>query len=192
MYKLNDVLKLKQKIRESNAAPEVVSEESYLRAKANLDTMFINNEKDAFLFYASLNLLNTYVKQNKDKISYAFKEDVKSGFDSIIVNKIKDATYCYDPAEKVLIINIKGMQFSFHNVTPSAKMNFARMFEKRLDRPYYAEQKWEGLRLQPVAETLFKYANNLEGLSNESLVGNLKDYQNERVAEYQKNNTLNM
>ena len=181
MYRLEDAEKLKEKFRQNTAEPEVVSEESFVRARANIDTMFILNEKDAFLFYASLNLLNTYVKQNKNKISYGFKEHVKSAFDSIIMNKIK-AEYFYDNQEKVLIVNIQGVQFSFHNVEPSAKMTFARLFENKLDHKYYQPQQWEGLRLQPVAETLFKYANNLEGLSNESLVGNLKEYQDERVA----------
>lgn len=188
MYKIEDVKKLKEKFRQSNLEPEKISEESYKRARANIDTMFILNEQDAFLFYASLNLLNTYVKQNKDKISYGFKEHVKSAFDSIIMNKI-NASYYYDSKEKVLIVNICGVQFSFHNVEPSAKMYFAKNFENKLTIKHYQPQEWEGLRLQPVAETLFKFANNLSGLSNQSLVGNLKEYQDECVNRQEQANT---
>ena len=86
-----------------------------------------------------------------------------------------------------MIVNINDLQFSFHNVEPSPKMVFAKQFQHKLSMPFYKEQQWEGVRLQPVAESLFKFANNMEGLSNESIVGNLKEYQNECVQmEYQK------
>lgn len=181
MFKLDQVNQLKKKIIENPKEPEVISEEYYRRSKANIDTMCILNKEDAFLYFASLNLLNTYVKQdNKSKISYNFKSCVTSAFDSIIMNKI-DANYCYDNIEKLLIVNIDGMQFSFHNVTPSPKMIFAKQFPRLVGKEYFKQQEWEGIRLQPVAQSLFKFANNLEGLSNESIAGNLKEYQNECV-----------
>ena len=45
---------------------------------------------------------------------------------SIIQNKIPNITYSYDEKEGALIVNVMGLQFSFHNVQPSAKMEFAR------------------------------------------------------------------
>ena len=61
MFKLENVKDLKKIIKE-NTQKEEVSRESYIRAKANLKTMFITNTADAFLYFASINLINTYVK----------------------------------------------------------------------------------------------------------------------------------
>ena len=36
----------------------------------------VNNTYDIYLFLASINLLNTYVKQNKKAISYSFKSRI--------------------------------------------------------------------------------------------------------------------
>ena len=175
VYDLKSLAFLKEK------EPEIVSEENFIRAKANMNAMQLLNTEDMFLYFASLNLLNTYVKQNKNKMKYYFKQFVTKAFDSAIVNQIKDVTYSYDDVEKLLIVNISGMQFSFHNVNPSAKMEFVKMSRDKEVRAYFKKEEWEGFRLQPIAETLFKYANNLDGLTKESLFGDLKSFQNECV-----------
>ena len=185
MLKIKQVENFKNSIKFSQKEPEIISNEAFIRAKANIDTMCINNREDAFLYYSSLNLLNTYVKQNKN-VSYYFKSCVTSAFDSIIENNL-DASFYYDTNEHLLIINIMGLQFSFHYVKLSAKMNFAKNFKNKLSKEYYKPQNWEGIRLQPVAESLFNFANNLEGLSNQSIAGNLKDYQEECIKNSLKN-----
>ncbi len=181
MFKIQDSEKLKSKLASIQKDPEVVSENDFIRAKTNVSIMTIENTEDAFLYYASLNLLNTYVKQNKNAISYKFKQEAISGFDSIIVNKIPGVTYSYDETEKVLIVNVSGFQFSFHNATPSAKMDFAKNFSHLIGTQFYKPEKWEGLRLQPYAVTVFTYASGLEGLTNKSLAGNLKEAQEEEI-----------
>lgn len=165
------------------SSPETISEESFLRARANVSSMQLLTTEDAFLFYSSLNLLNTYVKQNKNKIKYGFKKHVTDAFDSAIVNQVGGISYSYDDREKLLIVNVADLQFSFHNVVPSAKMNFVRMSPDKDVRSYYHKEDWEGFRLQPIGETLFKYANNLSGLTKECLYGDLKEFQDECVKE---------
>lgn len=183
MSEIEKVYDLKSLAFLKESKPETISEESFIRARANVSGMQLLNTEDAFLFYASLNLLNTYVKQNKNKIKYGFKKHVTDAFDSAIVNQIEDISYSYDDVEKLLIVNVSGMQFSFHNVKPSAKMNFVRMSPDKEVRAYHKKEEWEGFRLQPIAETLFKYANNLDGLTKESLFGDLKEFQDECVEE---------
>ena len=175
VYDLKGLAVLKESV------PEIISEESFIRARANISGMQILTTEDAFLFYSSLNLLNTYVKQNKGKIKYGFKKHVTDAFDSAIVNQVKDISYSYDATEKLVIVNISGLQFSFHNAVPSAKMNFVRMSADKDIRSYYKKEEWDGFRLQPIAETLFKYANNLEGLTKKCLFGDLKEFQDECV-----------
>ncbi|MBE7074873.1 MAG: hypothetical protein E7376_02725 [Clostridiales bacterium] len=180
MSSIKDIEKLKEKIKNSSTEKEQISQEAFLKAQLNIGAMCINNPEDAFLYYSSLNLLNTYVKQNKDA-SYSFKGEVTTAFDSIIMSRIPGVTYSYDSKERVLIVNVKGMQFSFHNVKPSPKMLFARSYEKHIGQQYHKEEEWDQLRLQPVAETVFNYANNLDGLSNESIGGDLKQLQSEFI-----------
>ena len=179
MNTLDIIPELKEKLKNYNAEKEIISNDCFIKAKANLRTMFLENEEDAFLYFASLNVFNAYVKQNKGKVSYGFKNNVLSAFDALIMNGIP-ATYDYDKKEKLLIVNIKGMQFSFHNVLPSSKMEFVKNY-RRTEHDYYKQQEWEGIRLQPIAESLFNFANNLKGLSNKSLAGDLKAYQQECI-----------
>ena len=179
--KLTDVKELKKILIEYGEEKSPVSRESFIRAKTNISTMMINNTEDAFLFYSSLNLLNSYIKQNKKQASYGFKEDAVSGFDSIITNNIDGVTYNYDKNEKVLMIEIAGLQFSFHHVLPSAKMDFVKNFKHLCEKNYLSKNEWEGLKLQPQAEAIFKFASSLDGLSLQSIAGNLKEIQDEQV-----------
>ena len=176
--KINDIKELA--VLKENV-PEIISEENFIRARANVSGMQLLKTEDVFLFYASLNLLNTYVKQNKGKIKYGFKKHVTDAFDSAIVNQVENVSYSYDATEKLMIVNVAGLQFSFHNVIPSAKMNFVRMSADKDVRSYYKKEEWDGFRLQPVGETLFRYANNLDGLTKECLFGDLKSFQDECV-----------
>lgn len=181
MFKLEDVEKLKNKLSGLQKEPEVISREDFIRAKTNVSIMTLETTEDAFLYFASLNLLNTYVKQNKKAISYGFKQEVISGFDAVINNGISGVTYNYDKKEGVLVVNVAGMQFSFHQVLPSAKMDYVKNFEFNLDQKYYSEKSWDGLRLQPVAKTVFEFASGLDGLSKETFAGDLKECQDAQV-----------
>jgi hypothetical protein len=187
--KLEDVEKLKKALKEYNGEPQTVSREDYIRAKTNVSVMTLENTEDCLLFFSSLNLLNTYVKQHKNEISYDFKQDVVSGFDSAITNKIKDVTYNYDAQEKVLVIDVAGLQFSFHNVLPSAKMDYVKNFGFALDQKFCHDKQWEGIRLQPCAEAVFKFASSLDGLSKETFVGNLKEVQDAQIKADKENAT---
>lgn len=182
MFKLDSVQDLKKIIKE-NTQKEEVSRESYIRAKANLKTMFITNTADAFLYFASINLINTYVKSHKD-VSYNFKLSVNSGIDGLIANDVENATFCYDAAEKAMMVNIAGLQFSFHNVKPNASMQYLMLNPSDENGKFYKKESWQGVRLQTMAETLFDFANNLDELSNTSLAGNLKEYQKECLTLY--------
>lgn len=59
-----------------------------------------------------------------------------------------------DFQENCAFIEIKTLQFSFHNITVDEKLkNF-------INSPKNKVQKWKGLRLQKIAGELFEYAHS--------------------------------
>lgn len=175
-----NVAKFLESLKDGGPSEEL-SKETFIRAEKSLKTMCIMNVQDAFLFYASLNFLNSYVKVHKDEVKYKFKSHVNEGIEVIMKYNIPDCTFSYDNVEKSTSVNILGMQFSFHFIKPSEVMKSAMENEDDPNHKFYKQEKWSGIRLQPVAESVFNFANNLEGLSNISLAGNLREYQDECV-----------
>ncbi len=178
MFKLENVNDLKQILRE-NTTRERVPEDLMVIAEATVRSMCITNTQDAFLYFASLNLLNSYVKTDKKNISYGFKRLVSAGIDGILANEVENVTFCYDAKEKSMLINVAGLQFGFHNVKPNSSVKFLMLNPGNENGKYYKQQSWEGVRLQAMAVSLFDFANNLEGLSNTSIAGNLRDLQDD-------------
>lgn len=133
-----------------------ISDGAYCIAKENVKSLKINNIQDAILYFACLNLINAYAKQND--IDYNFKKYISKGFEQIIKKDLKNVTYCVD-ADNALIVNICDIQFSFHHTKPSEKMIEATS--------YFKQQTWGGVKLQMIADSLFYLASAQQGLSNE-------------------------
>ncbi len=119
------------------------------------------NEKDALLYAASLNLLNTYVKKANnttgERITYFFKGYVSNVLlRSIIDNEIDcDLFLTYDNNMTVCYVDIKGMIFSFHQVYLPEDYK-----EKILNYKNYKEIYFDGIRKQMVSVTIFKNVLN--------------------------------
>ena len=136
----------------------------------------IKNTQDAFLYFASLNLLNAYVKKHRKEISYGFKGKINPGIDSIINNEIEGVLFGYDEDEKCTLVNASGLQFTFHGMVLSDLQKKARNVDDT-NHKYYTVEEWEGLRLQPLAEKVFEFAEQLEGLTID--IESLLDNENE-------------
>lgn len=183
--KLSDVYKLKETIGKMGDEKEVVPVEKAVEAEAIVKTMAIENAQDMFLYYSALNLLNTFVKQDKKyKKNYNFKKYANFGIESMLSHEpIDGVTFNIDKKEGAMLINVGGMQFSFHSVESSNAINMAMMIKHGTYKP----EEWEGLRLQKAALTVFDWASNLENLSNKSMAGDLDKYRKEQVENYLAN-----
>ena len=106
----------------------------------SLKTLPLNTTEDAFLYFASINLLNAYVKQHKIK-SYYFK--------------------CFIPRGMLVIVQIFDMQFSFHSKKPS------RVMQENIQSgsKYYQKFDWNGIKKQPQALEIYNFAKDLENLT---------------------------
>ena len=130
------------------------------KAYINARNMELVTTDDFFLFFASINLLNAYVK--KDYITnkkYDFKKNIISGIESLIKNSNSDIKFCYN--KNLTTIEINGLQFTFHNVEISDVMKEHK----------YEDIEWLGVRLQPVASTIFEFANSLDNLTKKTFFG---------------------
>ena len=136
---------------------EVIDEESARKAYLNIILLRskIKTKDDCFKFLASVNLLNSYVKKDyaleEIKKSYIFKNFISDVIEDIILNKISGVDIYY--TKEVVYININGYQFSFHYVKET---DIIRDYKNSVRN---VEQEWEGIRLQPIAMSIFKEAS---------------------------------
>lgn len=167
MSKIQDVNSLKDSLKETSVTldgkKEEISKTSVNRALAIIDCE-IKTVQDAFLYFASLNLLNSYVKDHKNEISYRFKGKVIPAIDQIIKNGIENISFGYEDSASCTLVNINGLQFTFHGTKLSDLQTSARE-ENDANHGYYTTEEWEGLRLQPLARSVFEFAEKLDGLT---------------------------
>lgn len=128
--------------------------------------MKISNSTDAFFLLASLNLLNSAIKtaEYKKKIHYrGIKVNVSrviefllEGSEPSLVEEI-----CINPKEGYCAyIKAHSFQFAFHNIRVSQIMKDFVKSEQNEIKP------WEGVRLQLIANDLFRYALDTRGVSD--------------------------
>lgn len=114
----------------------------------------IRKTKDAFYFFAAMNLVNAYVKKQdipeELKRKYTFKKYVARGCEQVLVKEIKDVHVYLSP--DVTYVKIWGVQFSFHNIVLS------RLLKQFMHSPGNQVQEWAGVRLQPPAALIFEWA----------------------------------
>ena len=132
---------------------EIVSDIDVVKAYLILYHAQIENEYDVYLFLASINLLSTYAKQNKKKITYSFKSRLFFLNDLLAYNDFSNikVSYFYTKASSLYMVQINDIQFSFHNV----------IIEKGawdLLKKYQAQLSWDGIRKQMCAVTCFNTA----------------------------------
>lgn len=106
----------------------------------------VADENAIFLLLAAANYLNAFVKQTDDKHfenNYFFKFDLVESLKKADRKLVK-----LGQEDKVLIAEIKGFQFSFHHVD----------FKNLEEHETLIDAKWSGIKLQPYAADLLKYA----------------------------------
>lgn len=153
-------------IYQSVKEAELVSDIDVVKAYLILYHAQIDNEYDVYLFLASINLLSTYAKQNKKRISYSFKSRLFFLNELLAYNDFNNikVSYFYTKASSLYMVQVFDVQFSFHNV----------IIEKGawdLLKKYQAQLSWDGIRKQMCAVTCF---NTI--LNNPNLTKKTRDY----------------
>ena len=142
---LNDTCKNLQ-----GSEKEFVPDEKAYEAYCVVKNMHISDAGDVLLFCASMNLLNTYVKQKNSKISYKFKKDIHYMTNVLLNLNISDVFIDYQENEALLVVQIFEIQFSFHFVRK--KKEIIQLCKSH----HYKELLWDGIRKQKCALSLFE------------------------------------
>lgn len=168
---LNDKCIEKQEL-DKEIVPANVAYEAYAIVK----NIRIEDAGDVLLYCASMNLLNTYVKQPDSMIGYAFKEDIHY-MTSVLLNlDIDDVFIDYQDREALLIVQIFSIQFSFHYV--KKRNEIVRLCNSR----HFKELIWDGVRKQKCAVSLFSHAKeNTERFCNLTYRGKALDEKIDRM-----------
>lgn len=117
----------------------------------------LQNQYAAFYFFASMNLLNAYIKKDyadtEYKKRYVIKDYVSLAITQIIEQKMEEVEVYID--KRIVYIKIQGRQFSFHNVKGN------KVIQAFKDSPYNIKQEWCGIRLQPICISVYQEAKRL-------------------------------
>lgn len=130
-----------------------------------LNEQNFSSKSKVYVYLASLNLLNAYVKSENCveflKNKYFFKKYVEYIVNYVHQKESEDVKIFTDGS--VILLECLGMQFSFHGV----KMP-----------PEIIRKDWSGVRLQPYANQVFEllYEQEFLGYSFGEPTGNIKRY----------------
>lgn len=129
----------------------------------------VYTKQDVFLRLCALNLLNALIKKKE------YKEVL--GYGMIKPNVMRLALYlgkshrkelceevCFQPEEDCLYLRCYGVQFCFHAVN-------INVLEEKCSQLCNYEAKWDGVRLQPIAEPLYLLAKETveQGLDEQAV-----------------------
>lgn len=150
---------------QKNEEKETVSDKDAAKCLVLLNYVQYEKVPDAFLGCAALNLLNTYVKQNKAKLGYRFRRhlyNLLKGIEDINQSKTIDVFYDEGKPNGILMIVFWGFQFSFHGEKNTDEI-------KKLQRKNNVE--WDGIRKQLCSKTIFDFVFNSSWISNKTQNG---------------------
>jgi hypothetical protein len=149
---------LKEYAKNYSGEVEIIEDDDFIRALYYLDNLFINSEIDVLIYLSAMNLCNSYAKQHKEHDIYKFKKEIGTIIDILNDHNIPNVKVCMINNEgNLYIFKVNNITFSFHD-------------EKKVEisKEYYEEMKWDGIKKQPCAKTLFdKSINNV--LANRSI-----------------------
>jgi len=115
-------------------------------------------KKELLLCLSALNLLNAWVKQieYKNKLRpWKIKMQVSTLVKHLMEDKIGLAEEIeYNMGNQCLYIRCSGLQFSFHRV------NLENLTDEQRDAITVNDNIWDGIRLQEMAEELYKTVTN--------------------------------
>ena len=151
---------------------ETVSDETCAKAIIIVKNMLLEDIGDALLYAASLNALNTWIKQEgngKKQVGYFFKSCTRMLARFLMEHPCKELKLeiQQDQGVTLLVAEICSLQFSFHQV-PVTEENL-QFLAKDMENP---SLPWDGIRKQHNAETLFEFAwKNPYGRSSRMMDG---------------------
>ena len=186
-FGLRDIKELKEKIikdQACNIEKEYIDESDCELAKTIVDNLDVDSMRKLFLYCSALNLLNSYAKDSK-KPDYSFKKYIENIVEycvKVVENddKIKDQiSFCIQDVRFInkaknnkqliaglFIVNLAGIQFSFHHISFSE--NASRIISEQICPAFdkektslYKKQEWEGIKLQRIAPSLIEFAIKL-------------------------------
>ena len=147
------IININQKVKNQlNYIPHYTAKEAY-KALA----MDINDEYDVLLFLSSINLLNSYVKQDGIILfirpKYVFKDILVERLEEIITKDIDSVEVYYN--RETTYIKVFNLQFSFKYLSSN---EFLKIYSSSIRNKV---QEWEGIKLQPQSEHIFNQAIEL-------------------------------
>ena len=138
-------------ITHQNEEKEIISDKDAFEAYSYIKYMSIYDTGDVLLYCTCLNLLNTYVKQPDCKINYKFKNEIGYLIDVLLNTQIQDIYLdCQkDNSNPLIILEIAGVQFSFHNIPNYSLKAITK------NTSYKKDIEWDTIRKQMCAKSLF-------------------------------------
>lgn len=143
-----------QRIQYANGTDAIEIDEASAQFALRMTWLNVETIDDAFLFFASMNVLNAYVKKSDAGENffkrYEFKRDIVRVLEHLILNPIKNVSIYLD--KDVTYIDLLGLQFSFHHLPRTTILKEYQTNDKNL--PF----EWKGIRLQPFAKSILDEA----------------------------------
>lgn len=152
-------------IARQNEEKEYIHEYEVVRALNVANFCAYKNVADIFLGCAAINLVNTFVKQDCANLNYQFRRHLRRILLAIWELKDKRIQVCIEQKGtfNILIIEICGFQFSFKGEKESEIV-------RKIAKGRYL--KWDGIRKQQCASTIFLSAQCNDFISNLTTSGN--------------------
>lgn len=144
----------------SNSSKEI-NDAMVAKAIAIADTIEPDTAEEYFLVAASLNLLNTAIKDKrwKKKLNYGYIKPKAAELMKRIIKFEPQHVQTYY-ADSVGYVEVCGVQFSFHYVPLDG---FLRSF---VNSSKNQAKEWKGIRLHSIAVEVFEIAMDIDGIFN--------------------------
>ncbi|MBU5336155.1 hypothetical protein [Intestinibacter bartlettii] len=156
----DELFHLKNVVMSLQENKEKIDEEDVVSALVILNYIQYNSVADAFLGCAAINLINTYVKQKDSKLNYKFRRHISNvlkGIEDINKNEIIKVYFEGEKKLGMLMIVFWDFQFSFQH---EKETEIIRRLQSKKDA------KWDGIRKQLCAKTIFDFSLNTKSISN--------------------------
>lgn len=147
---LSQIKSEQDKVKDCAEKENKIDMASVKKAYEVLNSEKLDTVEDCFKYFASINLLNAYVKKDyaetNIKDNYSFKKFVINAVNGLIKFCPSGVDFGASQSDKVIYLQVYDMQFSFHSCLPK-NCNLQ-----------LKEMQWQNVRLQPYALEIFNLA----------------------------------
>jgi hypothetical protein len=163
---------LRARILSGKGASSEITTSELREAKAGLGRI-ISTTGDAAYVLACANLLNAALnkklhlykgRERLDKDVYAFKAELGVSIEQLARSPLTNIQF-YVAADDLVLVRVRGIQFSFHAVPQT------ECLRSYVTSHASAPQEWSGIRLQPIAPLVLRWARALLMLEPDLAVG---------------------